>query len=245
MKKVRFLRNGMEREGELIGEKVVSAGEEFHEDSVEWLPPCRPKTIIGLALNYPEHAKELSMSSPKEIVLFMKPVSSLIGHKGNIIYPNGVTNLHYEGELAVIVGKKIRNATKKDALGSIAGYTIANDVTARDFITNYFRPPLKAKGFDTFLPLGPALVTSDEVPDPYSLEILTTVNGIVKQRGRTSDMFHKIEEVIEYVTSFMTLDAGDVILTGTPAGISPLKPGDLVEVRLSSLGRLTNRVVAE
>ncbi|MEM3803988.1 MAG: fumarylacetoacetate hydrolase family protein, partial [Conexivisphaerales archaeon] len=106
-------------------------------------------------------------------------------------------------------------------------------------------PPLKAKGFDTFLPLGPALVTSDEVPDPYSLEILTTVNGIVKQRGRTSDMFHKIEEVIEYVTSFMTLDAGDVILTGTPAGISPLKPGDLVEVRLSSLGRLTNRVVAE
>jgi 5-oxopent-3-ene-1,2,5-tricarboxylate decarboxylase/2-hydroxyhepta-2,4-diene-1,7-dioate isomerase len=245
MKKVRFLQNGIEREGELLRDHIVADGENIQLDSIKWLPPCKPKNIIGLALNYPGHAKELSMQATEEIVLFMKPTSSLIGDGWNIIYPRGVKNMHYEGELAVVVGKKLRYSSRKDAMQGIAGYTIANDVTARDFITNFFRPPVKAKGFDTFLPLGRSLTTSDEISDPYSLEIVTRVNGEERQRGKTSEMVHKIDEILEYITSFMTLSEGDVILTGTPSGISTVKPGDKIEVSISSLGKLTNSVEAE
>src|SRR5579875_3541670 len=222
MKKVRFLKNGIEKEGELLKDHILSDGENIELDSIEWLPPCKPRNIIGLALNYPEHAKELSMQATEEIVLFMKPTSTLIGN-----------------------GKKLRYASKKDAMQGIAGYTIADDVTARDFITNFFRPPVKAKGFDTFLPLGPALTTSDEVSDPYSLEIVTRVNGEEKQRGKTSEMVHKIDEILEYITSFMTLSEGDIILTGTPSGISPVRPGDKIEVSIGFLGKLTNNVSEE
>src|SRR5579875_1840565 len=211
MKKVRFLKNGIEKEGELLKDHILSDGENIELDSIEWLPPCKPRNIIGLALNY----------------------------------PRGVRNVHYEGELAVVVGKKLRYASKKDAMQGIAGYTIADDVTARDFITNFFRPPVKAKGFDTFLPLGPALTTSDEVSDPYSLEIVTRVNGEEKQRGKTSEMVHKIDEILEYITSFMTLSEGDIILTGTPSGISPVRPGDKIEVSIGFLGKLTNNVSEE
>jgi|SRR5579884_947043 5-oxopent-3-ene-1,2,5-tricarboxylate decarboxylase/2-hydroxyhepta-2,4-diene-1,7-dioate isomerase len=245
MKKVRFLKNGIEKEGELLKDHILSDGENIELDSIEWLPPCKPRNIIGLALNYPEHAKELSMQATEEIVLFMKPTSTLIGNGEEIIYPRGVRNVHYEGELAVVVGKKLRYASKKDAMQGIAGYTIADDVTARDFITNFFRPPVKAKGFDTFLPLGPALTTSDEVSDPYSLEIVTRVNGEEKQRGKTSEMVHKIDEILEYITSFMTLSEGDIILTGTPSGISPVRPGDKIEVSIGFLGKLTNNVSEE
>src|SRR5579875_762281 len=228
MKKVRFLKNGIEKEGELLKDHILSDGENIELDSIEWLPPCKPRNIIGLALNYPEHAKELSMQATEEIV-----------------HPRGVRNVHYDGEFAVVVGKKLRYASKKDAMQGIAGYTIADDVTARDFITNFFRPPVKAKGFDTFLPLGPALTTSDEVSDPYSLEIVTRVNGEEKQRGKTSEMVHKIDEILEYITSFMTLSEGDIILTGTPSGISPVRPGDKIEVSIGFLGKLTNNVSEE
>jgi 5-oxopent-3-ene-1,2,5-tricarboxylate decarboxylase / 2-hydroxyhepta-2,4-diene-1,7-dioate isomerase len=234
--------NGWEDDaGKLFGPDRTS----YDKQTVAWLPPVSPSKIVGLALNYGDHADELGLKTTEDPILFLKPPSSLVGNGGDIIYPTGAKYVHYEGELAVVIEKAARKVTRENAMEYVRGFTIANDVTVRDFITNLFRPPVKAKGFDTFCPLGPYVTTVDEIADCGNLEITTRVNGEIKQEGNTKNLIHSVPKLIEYITDFMTLEPDDVLLTGTPKGISPLSPGDLVEVSIEKLGTLSNTVVAE
>jgi 5-oxopent-3-ene-1,2,5-tricarboxylate decarboxylase/2-hydroxyhepta-2,4-diene-1,7-dioate isomerase len=216
-----------------------------HPERVRYLPPVTPRTVLGLALNYADHAAELAMQKPSTPALFLKPLGALVGHREPVVYPRGATYCHYETELAVVVGRTARRVRVGEAWDYIAGYTVANDFTCRDFVTNVFRPPVKAKGFDTFGPLGPFLVTPDEVGDPARLTLRTYVNGDLRQEGTTEDLIVSIPEIIAYVTAFMTLQAGDVILTGTPRGISPVYPGDVMRSEVEGVGVLENPVVAD
>jgi 5-oxopent-3-ene-1,2,5-tricarboxylate decarboxylase/2-hydroxyhepta-2,4-diene-1,7-dioate isomerase len=239
------MHKGRTLEGRFEDEKFVADGNTYPVDEITWLPPANPVNIIGLVLNYADHADELGLAPSVDPIIFLKPTSTLIGHRGTIILPMGARYMHYEGELAVVIGKHARRVKADEAGDVVAGYTIANDVTLRDYITNTFRPPVRAKGFDTFCPLGPFLVSKDEVPDPTNLSITTKVNGSVKQSSNTRMFLHPLEEVIEFISSFMTLRPGDVILTGTPKGISPLASGDQVEVSIERLGTLSNTVAEE
>lgn len=152
--------------------------------------------------------------------------------------------LHYEVELAAVIGRDARRVKAEDAGGVIRGYTIANDVTIRDFVANFYRPPVRAKGWDGFLPLGPYLV-EDEIDDPGSLNLRTYVNDELRQTGNTRDLIWSVPELVEFISSFMTLGPGDVILTGTPRGISHVFPGDVMRLEIDGLGALENQVVAE
>jgi len=223
----------------------TSEGSKYGTSEVMWLPPVVPTKIVGLVLNYAEHASELGLATAEDPVLFLKPLNTLIGNYGEIVYPKGATYMHYEAELAVVIAKQARKIGVESALEFVKGYTIANDITVRDFITNTFRPPVKAKGFDTFCPLGPCLVSREEIPDVSKLEVRTFVNGEQKQKGNTRNLIHSVPKLIEYITSFMTLEGGDVILTGTPKGISPIVAGDKVDIEIDNLGTLSNTVVSE
>lgn len=246
MKIARFVFRGREVNGKFENGLLMDEdGREYNPEEVRWLPPVEPRNIICLALNYGSHAKEMNLQTTEEPVLFMKPVSSIIAHKELILKPKNVKFMHYEGELAVVIGRKCKNVKAKDAFDYVLGYTIANDVTARDFITNMFRPPIKAKGFDTFCPVGPVIVTQDEIGDVNNLKITTRVNKEVKQDSNTSMMIHKVDKVIEFISSFMTLTKGDLILTGTPEGISPLRINDVVEITIDKIGTLENKVIEE
>ncbi len=248
MKHARFVAGGRVRQGRLneAGDRLVDgSGQAFALDQVTFLPPVSPGTVVGLALNFADHATELALDQPEEPTLFFKPVSSLIGHLAPIHYPPGAAFVHYEAELAVVIGKSARRISAGHALDVVAGYTVANDVTVRDYIKNLFRPPVRAKGWDTFGPLGPYLVDRDDIADCGQLEVTTTVNGEVRQRGNTRDLVHGVPDLIEFITSFMTLEAGDVILTGTPKGIMPVGIGDVICCEVAGVGRLENQVVAE
>src|SRR5579875_1132670 len=207
MKSARIIAGGRQIIASLIeGNRLVGPdGTNYAQDKVVWLPPVSPSKIVGLVLNYSDHA----------------------------------------GELAVVISRQARRIARERASDYILGYTIANDVTVRDFITNTFRPPVRAKGFDTFLPLGPFVVSQDEAGNVSNLQIKTLVNGEIRQEGNTRDMIHSIPELIEYITSFMTLEREDVILTGTPKGISKVGPGDRIQISIGNLGILENSVVAE
>ncbi|HEX6989403.1 MAG TPA: fumarylacetoacetate hydrolase family protein, partial [Bacillota bacterium] len=200
--------------------------------------------VIGLALNFADHAAELNMSSPEEPALFFKPSNTLVGHRAPVIYPDGVEYMHYEVELAVVIGRRCRRVSEADAMDVVKGYTMANDVTVRDYVRNFYRPPVRAKGFDTFCPLGPYLVTG-EIDDPHNLSLRAYVNGELRQEGNTAQLLRKIPELIAFITSFMTLDPDDIILTGTPRGISHVHPGDVMRLEVEGLGALENPVIAE
>ncbi|MBA2679207.1 MAG: fumarylacetoacetate hydrolase family protein [Ktedonobacteraceae bacterium] len=245
MKRARFLVHGRYHEGNLIGPEVLrdEAGYEHKVDDVIFLPPVQPHTMIGLALNYADHAAELAIAQPEEPALFFKPLNTLIGHRGQVIYPTGVEYMHYENELAVVIGRRCRHVNENTALDVVRGYTIANELTVRDFVHNFYRPPVKAKGWDTFCPLGPYLV-EDEIEDPHALGLRTYVNGELRQQGNTKDLIRNIPELIAYITSFMTLDAGDIILTGTPKGVSHIYPNDQMRLEIDRLEALENSVVA-
>jgi 5-oxopent-3-ene-1,2,5-tricarboxylate decarboxylase/2-hydroxyhepta-2,4-diene-1,7-dioate isomerase len=247
VKLARFVAGGRCEEGRLVDPGVLldTAGRRHAEADVTFLPPVpAPAKILGLALNYADHSAELGLEQPKEPAIFFKPATALAGHRGEIVYPAGVEYLHYENELAVVIGRRCRRVRAADALDVVAGYTIANDVTVRDFVTNTFRPPVKAKGWDSFLPLGPYLVR-DEIEDPHALGLRTYVNGELRQEGNTRDAIWRVGPLIEWLTEFMTLEAGDVLLTGTPRGLSHLHPGDEVRLEVDGLGALESRVVAE
>ncbi len=244
--KIARLSSGNEvHEGHIEGDYLITEKGKLKIKDLKWLPPCKPTKIIALALNYKDHAEEMNLSIGEEPIIFLKPTSSLIGHLDDIIYPKGAKFVHYEGELAVVIGSRCRKVSERNALDYVLGYTIANDVTARDFITNTFRPPVKAKGFDTFCPVGPYIVTKEEVGEELKLDIITKVNGEVKQRSNTSLMIHPVSKVISYLSEFMTLYPGDLILMGTPKGISPIKPGDVIEITIEKIGSLINKVVEE
>jgi 5-oxopent-3-ene-1,2,5-tricarboxylate decarboxylase/2-hydroxyhepta-2,4-diene-1,7-dioate isomerase len=247
VRRARFLVDGETREGELTEPGVLrdGAGREYREEDVEFLLPFEPRMVLGLALNYADHASELEVPLPPDPIPFIKPPSSLIPHGAPVVYPAGAEYMHYEAELCVVIGRAGRRVRAADAMELVAGYTLGNDVTVRDYVGNYYRPPLLAKGWDTFGPLGPYLVTADEVPDPNSLGIRTFVNGELRQEGNTRDFVHGIPELIEWFTAFMTLQPGDVIMTGTPKGISHVYAGDVMRVEADGIGSLENPVVAD
>ncbi|AHF81224.1 fumarylacetoacetate hydrolase family protein [Thermococcus paralvinellae] len=206
-----------------------------------------PSKIISLGRNYAEHAKELGHEVPKEPVIFLKPPSTLIGPNQIIILPRKNKEIHHEVELAVIIGKRGKNIPKERAMDYVLGYTILLDITARDLQWEAKRKGLPwtvAKGFDTFAPIGPRIVPKEEL-DPSDLEIGLKVNGEVRQLSRTSKMIFKIPEIIEYISSIMTLEKGDIIATGTPEGVGPLRHGDTVEAWIEGIGTLKEEVLAE
>ncbi|GAB6058073.1 fumarylacetoacetate hydrolase family protein [Desulfonatronum parangueonense] len=211
-------------------------------DQIALLPPVAPSKIICAALNYHAHAEEMGQPVPDEPVLFLKPPSAVIGAWQPIVLPVQSFRVDYEGELAVVIGKPCRRVNATQAAEYIFGYTCANDITARDLQTKdgqYGR----AKGFDTFAPIGPWIET--EVPDPSELTLVTRVNGQVRQSGNTGDMIFSAWELLSFASHVMTLLPGDVILTGTPPGIGPLHAGDEVQVEISDIALLTNTVIVE
>ena len=207
----------------------------------------KPSKIICLGRNYAEHAKELGHEIPKEPVIFLKPPSALIGPEETIILPRKSQRVDHEVELAVIIGKKGKNIPRAKAMDHVLGYTILMDLTARDIqweAKEKGLPWTVAKGFDTFGPIGPRVVDKREL-DINDLEIGLKVNGEVRQLSRTSKMIFKIDEIIEYVSSIMTLEKGDIIATGTPEGVGPLRHGDFVEAWIEGIGVLKEKVLAE
>lgn len=246
MKRARFFDQGLYHEGILADPGVLldEAGQRHREEEVIFLPPVVPHSVIGLALNFADHATELEIATPEEPALFFKPPNTWIGHRAPVVYPTGVQFMHYEVELAVVIGQRCRRVCTGDALAMVRGYTIANDVTIRDFVRNFYRPPVRAKGWDTFCPLGPYLVEG-EIADPHGLELRAFVNGELRQRANTRQFLHKVPELIEFITSFMTLEPGDILLTGTPRGVSHVHPGDVMRLEIDGIGALENAVVAE
>ena len=212
------------------------------------LPPFSPRRIIALGRNYAAHAAETGHEPPKEPVFFMKAASSVIGPEEEVIYPKDVGRIDHEVELAVVIGKGGKRIPRHRAMEHVAGYTILNDVTARDMQTRDMaasHPWFLSKSFDTFGPMGPCLALPDEIPDPHSLELKLTVNGEVRQESNTSNLIFKIPDLIASLSRYLTLEPGDVISTGTPEGISPIKPGDVMEATIEGIGTLRNPVVRE
>jgi 2-keto-4-pentenoate hydratase/2-oxohepta-3-ene-1,7-dioic acid hydratase in catechol pathway len=205
---------------------------------VRLLAPILPTKIIGIGRNYADHAAELGNEVPAEPLVFLKPNTSVIGPNVEIKIPAASQRVDFEGELAVIIGQPCREVPKAKAMSVVMGYTIANDVTARDLQKKDVQFT-RAKGFDTFCPMGPFIETEF---DPSDVRVVTEVDGEVKQDGRTSLMVHDIPALIEYVSGVMTLLPGDVILTGTPAGVGPMAAGQTVSVTVDGLGTLTNPV---
>ena len=197
-----------------------------------------PSKIIAVGLNYIDHAKELNMPIPKQPIIFIKPSTSVIWHKQEIIYPKGVTELDYEAELAIIIKDKIKNVKADEAKKHILGYTCANDITARD-LQRLDGQWTRAKSFDTFCPLGPTV--TDEI-DPDNIDIRLYLNGGLKQSSNTSNMIFKVSELVSFISHVMTLLPNDIILTGTPPGLGPMKKGDTVEVEIEEIGKLQNYV---
>lgn len=246
MKLARFRKHGRVHHARRQNDHLVDeAGRTHDPNGVEFMLPFEPGKVLGLALNYRDHADELSIDLPDHPVLFLKPPSALIPHGAPVMYPDGADYMHYECELAVVVGHPMKAVRADEAMDYVLGYTIANDVTVRDFVGNMYRPPIKAKGWDSFGPMGPFLVTADEIPDPHQLELRAYVNGDHRQTGHTRDFIFPISEILEYVTRFMTLEPYDVILTGTPKGISRVHPEDTMRLEIDGLGALENPIVAE
>lgn len=211
-------------------------------------PIPNPPKIICLAFNYMDHAKEQNLTPPTEPAIVIIPRTTLNGTNSDIVCPGFVKQLDYEVELALIVGKDCKNVDEKDAMGAIFGYMVFNDVSARD-IQAQDKQFGRAKGFDTFAPCGPWITTADEIPDPQKLKLKTMVNGEQRQNSSTENMFIKIPSIISKISKVMTLEKGDIISTGTPAGVMLNKPnavflqdGDKIEMEIESLGRLENTV---
>ncbi len=224
-----------------VGVKVLD--QEYALSEVKLLAPVLPRSkVIGIGRNYADHAAEMGNEVPAEPLIFMKPNTSVVGPDDLIRYPEQSNEVHYEGELAVVIGRICRDVPPEKATDVIHGYTIANDVTARDLQHGDVQFT-RAKSFDTFCPLGPWIET-DLDPQDFTdgVQVQTFLNGDLVQDGTTADMVHDIPALVAYVSSVMTLLPGDVILTGTPAGVGPMKIGDEVEVVVAGIGTLTNKV---
>ncbi|MBN1643607.1 MAG: fumarylacetoacetate hydrolase family protein [Dehalococcoidales bacterium] len=206
---------------------------------IKLLSPCIPSKIICLGLNYHSHAKELNSKIPQSPLLFLKPPTAVIGHEDKIIYPPMSRQVDYEGELGVIIRKKADHILPENITDYILGYTCFNDVTARD-LQRRDGQWTRAKGFDTFAPFGPCIETE---LDPENVPVETYLNGELKQQGNTVDLIYSVRDTVSFISNVMTLLPGDVIATGTPGGIGPMKPGDIVEIKIAPIGMLRNYVV--
>ncbi|WIK65347.1 fumarylacetoacetate hydrolase family protein [Gleimia hominis] len=228
--------------GDPLFQQVEPSGEFFEVDEVRLLSPVIPRSkVVGVGRNYADHAHELGNEVPQDPILFFKPNTSVIGPDDPIVLPPWSNEVHYEAELAVVVKTLCKDVAADRAKDYILGYTVANDVSARD-VQRSDNQWARAKGFDTSCPLGP-WITVDPDLDPHDLDISTTLNGQVVQTGNTRDMLVGVGELIEYITHAFTLLPGDVILTGTPAGVGPMQAGDRVECTISQIGTLGNFVV--
>lgn len=219
-------------------------GRIFSEDDVQWLPP-RYGVLIGLALNYADHAAELDFDKPENPILFIKSPSSVNAHNEKAFRPDNVNYMHYESELVVVIGKTASRVKAQDAMEYVGGYTVCNELTVRDYLEDFSRPPVKVKSVDSFGPLGPWVVDRDDIEDPHNLAVRTWVNGELRQEGNTRDLIFNVPALIEYISSFMTLQPGDMIATGTPKGLSDVKAGDEIIVEVEDVGRLRTWLVSE
>jgi 5-oxopent-3-ene-1,2,5-tricarboxylate decarboxylase / 2-hydroxyhepta-2,4-diene-1,7-dioate isomerase len=225
----------------------LADGRVLAEHEVVWLPPFEAGTVIALGINYADHArelaKELTIGARDEPLAFLKSSNALLGHRGQTRRPRDAAFMHYECELAVVIGRVAKNVKRADAMAHVAGYTVANDYAVRDCLENWYRPNLRAKNRDGATALGPWLVAADAVPDPHALNLRTFVNGRLVQSGNTRDLVNDIPALIEYLSGFMTLVPGDVILTGTPEGVVNVNAGDEVVTEIDGIGRLVNTLV--
>jgi 5-oxopent-3-ene-1,2,5-tricarboxylate decarboxylase / 2-hydroxyhepta-2,4-diene-1,7-dioate isomerase len=227
----------------------LADGRVVAENAVVWLPPFEVGTVIALGINYADHAKELAkeltIGAKDEPLAFLKGPNALIGHRGQTRRPADASFMHYECELAVVIGRVAKNVKRADAMAHVAGYTVANDYAIRDYLENWYRPNLRVKNRDGCTALGPWLVDAADVPDPHNLPLRTLVNGRLTQSGNTRDLVNDIPALIEYLSGFMTLSPGDVILTGTPEGVVNVMPGDEVVTEIDGIGRLVNTLVGD
>jgi 5-oxopent-3-ene-1,2,5-tricarboxylate decarboxylase/2-hydroxyhepta-2,4-diene-1,7-dioate isomerase len=227
----------------------VADGRVLAESEVVWLPPVEPGTIIALGLNYADHVKELAgeltVTSRDEPLVFFKTPGALVGHRGVTRRPAGVAFMHYECELAVVIGRMAYKVSRENAMQHVAGYTVCNDYAVRDYLENWYRPNLRVKNRDGATVLGPWFVDAADVPDPHALALRTIVNGQVTQHGNTADLINDVPALLEYLSSFMTLVAGDIILTGTPDGVVNVNVGDEVVTEIDGIGRLVNTIVGD
>ena len=250
MKVLRFRREGKTAWGRLEGKKVIPlsgyrdifGGEiDLPIEEIQVLPPTIPSKIVAVGLNYRDHAEELGMDPPETPLIFLKPPSAVIGPEENIVLPRGIGRVDYEGELAVVIGKTARKVPPQKAREYILGYTCFNDVTARD-LQKKDGQWTRAKSFDTFAPIGPWIEAD---VGPQSLRIKTYLNGNLVQDSSTENLIFSVFELVSFISQVMTLYPGDVIATGTPPGVGPLSPGDVVEVEIEGVGRLVNFVRGE
>ena len=255
MRIVRFNQDSWSGYGILEGEKVtplwgrpydgglaITTGEAVSLAEVTLLAPCEPTKIVALGLNYRDHALEFGHPVPEEPLIFMKPSTAVIGPDEAIVYPAMSRQVDYEAELAVVIGKTARHVPEDKALEYVLGYTCFNDVTARD-LQKKDGQFTRSKSFDTFAVLGPWIET--EIADPGHLTVEAFLNGARRQHSNTRNLVFGVNYLVSFMSRIMTLLPGDVIATGTPSGVGPMQPGDVVEIRVEHIGTLRNQVVAE
>jgi len=240
MKRIRFRDEaGTERTGTITDETITAAGQEYAVSDVDVLPPCEPSKIVCIGRNYAKHAEELGNDVPDRPLLFLKPPNTLSAHGDTVTLPAGKERVEHEAELCVVIGEQCRNVDAADAEEVIAGYTCMNDVSNRDD-QRQEKNWVRGKAFDNAAPLGPVLATPDELPE--NATVSARVNGEVRQESTIDHMIFDIPELIEEITQYLTLEAGDVIATGTPEGVSPLADGDRVEIEVEGVGTLEHFV---
>lgn len=233
--------DGTEVVGQIVGDAAHANGFSYPLASIRFLVPVKPTKVVCVGLNYLDHIDEIGMERPTEPLLFLKPLSSLTAHAEPIIRPPDVTRLDYEGELAVVIGRRATRVSRRDALDYVGGLTIANDVTAREYQVPGSQWT-RAKGYDTFAPVGPWLVTTT---DWSGRRIETRVNSELVQSSTTDRLIFDVPTLVSHVSSIMTLEPGDVILTGTPRGVGPVANGDVIEIAIEGIGVLRNYVATE
>ncbi|MEM7009463.1 MAG: fumarylacetoacetate hydrolase family protein [Thermodesulfobacteriota bacterium] len=251
MKYLRYeYKDNIERYGILQGETITEIEWDLFGDymptditldlkDVKILPPCKPTKIVCVGLNYKDHADEMNAEVPEDPKLFIKPNTAIIGHEDTIVYPEHMSKrVDYEGELAVVIGKRAVRVSEEDALDHVFGYTCLCDVTARD-LTAKDGQYTRGKGFDTFAPFGPYIETE---LDPHNLHIATYLNDEIKQSSSTNMLIFSVPKLVSFISNVMTLIPGDVISTGTPSGIGPMQKGDTVEVHIEGIGILRNHI---
>lgn len=246
MKRGRIAYNGRTVWGSVVDEDfILGDGTRLRHASVQWLPPVTPgATIFALGLNYADHSAELGFKAPSKPLVFLKGPNTLIGHEARVPCPADATQMHPECELVAVIGRAARNVPAKDALNHIAGYTVTCDFAIRNYLENYYRPNLRVKNRDSTTPIGPWIVGADEVGDPQDLILTTHVNGETVQAGTTAQMVFPIAELVAYLSAFMTLMPGDMIMSGTPHGVRYVKPGDAVVCTIQNVGMLVSHIEA-
>ncbi len=246
MRKARIAYGGAIHEAiEWEGKLKLDDGRIVDESRVIWLTPIEPRTVFALGLNYADHAAELAFAAPSEPLVFLKGPNTFVGHQAYTRRPADVTYMHYECELAVIIGKTARHIKKEDAYNYVKGYSVVNDYAIRDYLENYYRPNLRVKNRDAGTPFGPWIVDAKNVANPMNLKMRTYVNEVLVQEGNTKDMIFDIPTLISYLSSFMTLSENDVILTGTPKGSVDTVVGDVVVTEVEGIGRLVNTIIGD